>query len=466
MNYLIKNATLVNEGQTFVASVFVSDGKIAKIIREGQDPEPVEGSIDSETAFRQAQRPSTQVIDATGKYLIPGIIDEHVHFREPGLTYKGDIYTESHAAVAGGVTSFMDMPNTDPQTTTQELLQQKFDLASEKSLANYSFYLGATNDNLSEIVKTDPKKVCGIKVFMGSSTGNMLVDKDEVLEAIFKESPCLIAAHCEDEELIKHNSELYAEMVERDIVEPKAPLHPKIRTEMACYLSSSKAVDLAAKTNAKLHILHVSTAKELELFRNDIPLKDKKITAETCPHYLRFCDDDYRKMKFSIKCNPAIKSEKNKAALMEALQIGLIDTIASDHAPHRRNEKYTGNYFTSKSGFASIQHSLEVMLEWVLDGMLTFPQVVQWLCHNPAILYQIDRRGFIREGYHADLALVDLNDRHVISTANEFTKCHWTPYKRMWIRSRVSHTFVNGNLVYENGEFHDENRGERLVFNR
>ena len=301
---------------------------------------------------------------------------------------------------------------------------------------------------------------------MGSSTGNMLVDKDEVLEAIFKESPCLIAAHCEDEELIKHNSELYAEMVERDIVEPKAPLHPKIRTEMACYLSSSKAVDLALKTDAKLHILHVSTAKELELFRNDIPLKDKKITAETCPHYLRFCDDDYRKMKFSIKCNPAIKSEKNKVELMEALQIGLIDTIASDHAPHRRNEKYTGNYFTSKSGFASIQHSLEVMLEWVLDGMLTFPQVVQWLCHNPAILYQIDRRGFIREGYHADLALVDLNDRHVISTANEFTKCHWTPYKRMWIRSRVSHTFVNGNLVYENGEFHDEIRGERLVFNR
>ena len=280
MNYLIKNATLVNEGQTFVASVFVSDGKIAKIIREGDDP-----STDEITGFDMEL---AHEIDATGKYLIPGIIDEHVHFREPGLTYKGDIYTESHAAVAGGVTSFMDMPNTDPQTTTQELLQQKFDLAAEKSLANYSFYLGATNDNLSEIVKTDPKKVCGIKVFMGSSTGNMLVDKDEVLEAIFKESPCLIAAHCEDEELIQHNTELYAEMVERDIVEPKAPLHPKVRTEMACYLSSSKAVDLALKTDAKLHILHVSTAKELELFRNDIPLKDKKITAETCPHYLRF----------------------------------------------------------------------------------------------------------------------------------------------------------------------------------
>ena len=450
MNYLIKNATLVNEGNTFVASVFVSDGKIAKIIKVGEN-------FDAGSA---------QVIDATGKYLIPGVIDEHVHFREPGPTYKGDIFTESRAAVAGGVTSFMDMPNTDPQTTTQELLQQKFDLAAEKSLANYSFYLGATNDNLAEIVKTDPKKVCGIKVFMGSSTGNMLVDKDEALLALFKEAPCLIAAHCEDEEIIQHNSELYAEMVSRDIVEPKAHLHPKIRSEMACYLSSSKAVELAERTGAKLHVLHLSSAMELDLFDKHIPLEDKKITAETCPHYLWFCDDDYRKMKFSIKCNPAIKAEKNKVALMEAIQNGLIDTIASDHAPHRRNEKYTGNYFTSKSGFASIQHSLEVMLEWVHQCELTFPQVVHLMCHNPAILYQIDRRGFIREGYHADLALVDLNDRHLISTANEFTKCHWTPYKRLWMKSRVTHTFVNGNLVYENGEFIEGNMGERLIFNR
>ena len=450
MNYYIENATLVNEGQTFVASVFVSDGKIAKIVREGE-------TFDAGSAV---------VIDARGKYLIPGIIDEHVHFREPGLTYKADINTESHAAVAGGVTSFMDMPNTMPQTTTHALLQEKFDLAAEKSLANYSFYLGATNDNLPEIAKTDPKKVCGIKVFMGSSTGNMLVDDNNVLEAMFKESPCLIAAHCEEEELIKHNAELYEEMVKRDITEPKVTLHPKIRTETACYLSSSKAVDLALKTNAKLHVLHISTAKELELFRNDIPLKDKRITAETCPHYLRFCDEDYRKMKFGIKCNPAIKSEWNKVALMEGVQNGLIDTIASDHAPHRRNEKYTGNYFTSKSGFASIQHSLEVMLEWVQDGNLSFPQVVQLMCHNPAILYQIDRRGFIREGYHADLALVDLTGRHVITTANEFTKCHWTPYKRLWMRSSVTHTFVNGNLVYENGEFNEESRGERLEFDR
>ena len=460
MNYYIKNATLVNEGQTFVASVFVSDGKIAKIIREGVDDlssDPEISSFDLELAYE---------IDATGKYLIPGIIDEHVHFREPGLTYKADIYTESHAAVAGGVTSFMDMPNTVPQTTTQDLLQQKFDLAAEKSLANYSFYLGATNDNLSEVVKTDPKKVCGIKVFMGSSTGNMLVDKNEVLEALFKESPCLIAAHCEDEGIIQHHTELYQEMVEREIIEAKADLHPKIRTETACYLSSLKAVELASKTGAKLHILHISTERELELFRNDIPLTNKKITAETCPHYLRFDDEDYRKMKFSIKCNPAIKAEKNKVALMDAIQNGLIDTIASDHAPHRRNEKYTGNYFTSKSGFASIQHSLEVMLEWVLQNELTFPQVVQLMCHNPAILYQIDRRGFLREGYHADLALVDLNDKHLISTANEYTKYHWTPYKRMWMHSHVTHTFVNGNLVFENGMFLEESRGERLVFDR
>ena len=450
MNYLIENATLVNEGRTFVASVFVSDGKIAKIIGEGE--------------FVNAG--SAMVINAQGKYLIPGIIDEHVHFREPGLTYKADIYTESHAAVAGGVTSFMDMPNTVPQTTTQDLLQQKFDLAAEKSLANYSFYLGATNDNLSEIVKTDPKRVCGIKLFMGSSTGHMLVDKDEVLERLFKESPCLIAAHCEDEEIIRHNAALYEEMVRREITEPKVTLHPKIRTETACYLSSSKAVDLASKTGAKLHVLHISTEMELELFDKGIPLKNKKITAETCPHYLRFCDEDYRKMKFGIKCNPAIKSENNRTALMKAVKNGLIDTIGSDHAPHRRNEKYTGNYFTSKSGFASIQHSLEVMLEWVQDDLLTFPQVVQLMCHNPAILYQIDRRGFIREGYHADLALVDLNGKHLISTANEFTKCHWTPYKRMWMRSHVTHTFVNGNLVYENDEFHEESRGERLAFNR
>ena len=461
MNYYIKNATLVNEGQTFVASVFVSDGKIAKIIRESQVPELVEGPVDTESAFRQAQRPSTQVIDATGKYLIPGIIDEHVHFREPGLTHKADIYTESRAAVAGGVTSFMDMPNTMPQTTTQELLQQKFDLAAEKSLANYSFYLGATNDNLAEVVKTDPKRVCGIKLFMGSSTGNMLVDKNEVLVRLFRESPCLIAAHCEDEQTIHENTVRCKDLAAKGEVVVDASIHPFVRTMEACYRSSSKAVDMAEKFGARLHVLHISTQKELSLFRNDIPLKDKKITAETCPHYLCFDNRDYERKGFAIKCNPAIKSHRDKEALLQALHDGLIDTIGTDHAPHLLEEKMTDDYFTSKSGFPSIQHSLEIMAE-----LVDMPLLVQLMCHNPAILYQIDRRGFIREDYHADLVLVDMNTSHLISDKDEYSKCGWTPYDGVGVHSRVTHTFVNGNLVFENGAFHEEEKGTRLCFNR
>ena len=463
MNYYIKNATLVNEGQTFVASVFVSEGKIAKIIRENQAPEPAEGPVDSGSAFRQAQGPYTQVIDATGKYLIPGIIDEHVHFREPGLTHKADIYTESRAAVAGGVTSFMDMPNTNPQTTTQELLQQKFDLAAEKSLANYSFYLGATNDNLSEIVKTDPKTVCGIKLFMGSSTGNMLVDKNEVLVRLFKESPCLIAAHCEDEQMIHANTVRCKDLAAKGEVIADASIHPFVRTSEACYKSSAKAVDMAEHFGARLHVLHISTKSELALFRNDIPLKDKKITAETCPHYLWFDEHDYEAKSFAIKCNPAIKSHRDREALLRAIHDGLIDTIGTDHAPHLREEKFTGDYFTSKSGFPSIQHSLELMAS-VLPNDL--PLLVQLMCHNPAILYQMDRRGFICEGYHADLVLVDMNANHVISDKNEYSKCGWTPYEGVEAHSKVTHTFVNGNLVFENGVFHEESKGERLLFNR
>ena len=455
MNYLIENATLVNEGQTFVASVFVSDGKIAKIVRQGQVIEPVEGS-----------GLSVQVIDAQGKYLIPGIIDEHVHFREPGLTHKADIYTESRTAVAGGVTSFMDMPNTNPQTTTQELLQQKFDLAAEKSLANYSFYLGATNDNLSEVVKTDPKKVCGIKLFMGSSTGNMLVDKNEVLVRLFRESPCLIAAHCEDEGIIHANTVCSKDLASKGEVILDASIHPFIRTMEACYKSSAKAVDMAEKFGARLHVLHISTKAELSLFRNDISLKDKKITAETCPHYLWFDERDYEEKSFAIKCNPAIKSSRDKEALLHALRNGQIDTIGTDHAPHLREEKFTGDYFTSKSGFPSVQHSLEVMLELVRKEQLSLPQLVQLMRHNPAILYQIDHRGFLREGYHADLVLVDLDTIHCISGQNEFSKCGWTPYEGLEVRSRVTHTFVNGNLVYENGFFHEESRGNMLIFNR
>ena len=449
MNYLIKNATLVNEGETFLASVFVSDGKIARIIREG---EPFDAG-------------SAPVIDATGQHLIPGIIDEHVHFREPGLTHKADIYSESRAAVAGGVTSFMDMPNTNPQTTTQELLQQKFDFAAEKSLANYSFYLGATNDNLAEVVKTDPKMVCGIKLFMGSSTGNMLVDKNEVLVRLFKESPCLIAVHCEDEGIIHANTVCCKDLAAKGEVILDAGIHPFIRTMEACYKSSSKAVDMAEKFGARLHVLHISTKQELSLFRNDIPLTEKKITAETCPHYLWFDDRDYEEKSFAIKCNPAIKSHRDREALLDALNEGVIDTIGTDHAPHLREEKFTGDYFTSKSGFPSIQHSLQLMVELMRNGWLDMPQLVQLMCHNPAILFKIERRGFIREGYHADLVLVNLNNSNVISNEKEWSKCGWTPYEGLMVHAQVTHTFVNGNLVYENGVFHEENRGERMRFN-
>lgn len=449
MEYLIKNATLVNEGQSFVASVFISDGKIAKIIREGKP-------------FHTG---SAAVIDASGKYLIPGVIDEHVHFREPGLTHKADIYSESRAAVAGGVTSFMDMPNTIPQTTTQDLLQQKFDIAAEKSLANFSFYLGATNDNLAEVVKTDPKKVCGIKLFMGSSTGNMLVDKNEALVRLFRESPCLIAAHCEDEAVIHANTVRCKDLAAKGEVIPDASIHPFIRTSEACYKSSSKAVDMAEKFGARLHVLHISTKKELSLFRNDIPLKDKRITAETCPHYLLLKDSHYEDLGFAIKCNPAIKASWDADALLRALREGLIDTIGTDHAPHLLDEKFTGDYFTSKSGFPSIQHSLELMAEVVDGGWIDWPLLVQLMCHNPAVLYRIDRRGFLREGYHADLALVDPNMPHQISNVSELSKCGWSPYDGRMVKALVTHTFVNGNLVYENGVFHEDEKGERLEFN-
>lgn len=448
MNYYLTNATIVNEGKTYKANVLVVDGYIQRITQE--------------EAFDCG---SATVIDATGKYLIPGIIDEHVHFREPGLTQKADIYTESRAAVAGGVTSFMDMPNTVPQTITQELLQQKFDLAAEKSLANYSFYLGATNDNLAEVLKTDVQNVCGIKLFMGSSTGNMLVDNEKALETLFRESPCLIAAHCEDEEIIKQNTLRYKEMAARSKVTPNATLHPNIRTAEACFKSSAKAVELAEKTGARLHVMHISTAVELNLFRNDIPLSEKKITAETCPHYLLFTDQNYEDKGFAIKCNPAIKSIEDNNALLQALSTGKIDTIGTDHAPHLWEEKMTADYFTSKSGFPGIQHSLDIMMDIVSRGFLTFPQLVQLMCHNPAILYQIDRRGFIREGYHADLVLVE-GAPQTIHNETEYSKCGWTPYDGLQVNSIVTHTFVNGNLVFENGVFHEEFRGEPLKIMR
>ena len=393
MNYFIINASVVNEGEILTADVFISNGIISKIVRKDETFEPK----------------NAQIIDARGQYLIPGVIDEHVHFREPGMTAKADIYSESRAAVAGGVTSYMEMPNTIPQTTTQALLQEKFDLAAEKSLANFSFYIGATNDNLDEIVKTDPKTVCGVKLFMGSSTGNMLVDKDTVLETLFKESPCLIAAHCEDEDIIKQNTQRYKELANNHEIIPNANIHPLVRTAEACYKSSFKAVELAEKTGARLHVMHISTREELSLFKMDIPLTSKKITAETCPHYLLFDSHDYDRLGFAIKCNPAVKAAEDKFALWQAVREGRIDTIGSDHAPHLRNEKFTDSYFTAKSGFPSIQHNLPLMVSQFIHKGLKIEELVTLMCHNPAKLYHIDRRGFIREGYHADLSLVDTN---------------------------------------------------------
>ena len=448
MNYYITNASVVNEGEIFSANVFVSNGKIAKIVREGDRFEPE----------------SAQIIDARGKYLIPGVIDEHVHFREPGMTAKADIYSESRAAVAGGVTSYMEMPNTIPQTTTQALLQEKFDLAAEKSLANFSFYIGATNDNLDEIVKTDPTKVCGVKLFMGSSTGNMLVDKESVLETLFKESPCLIAAHCEDEEIIKRNTLYYKELADKHEIVPSASIHPLVRTEEACYRSTEKAVKLAKKTGARLHVMHISTRAELLLFNPDLPLTAKKITAETCPHYLLFDDRDYDHFGFAVKCNPSIKSAHDKRALWRGLQDGYIDTIGSDHAPHLREEKFTDSYFTAKSGFPSIQHNFALMSDNFKRNKLPITDLVRLMCHNPATLYRIERRGFIREGYFADLAIVDVNANDLISNEKSYYKCGWTPYDGTLTHNRVTHTFVNGNLVYENGQFNEGSRGERLTF--
>ena len=448
MRYIIKNATLVNEGTTTLASVVINGEKIEKII------------------FGKNDFFNENVIDAEGLYLIPGIIDEHVHFREPGLTQKADIYTESRAAVAGGVTSFMDMPNTNPQTTTQDLLQQKFDIAAEKSVANYSFYLGATNDNIDEILKTDPKNVCGIKLFMGSSTGNMLVNEDDALVRLFNESPCLIAAHCEDEQIIHENMVCCKDLASKGEVIADAGIHPFVRTTEACYKSTAKAVDMATKFGARLHVMHISTKSELTLFRNDIPLKDKKITAETCPHYLTFCDKDYEEKGYAIKCNPAIKMASDRAILRQAIIDGHIDTIGTDHAPHLWHEKFTDDYFTSKSGFPSIQNSLDVMLNLYHEGIISLPQIVKLMCHNPAELYQIKGRGFIREGYFADLVLVDLNHEKVIKNDDMLYKCGWTPYDGMKAKSKVTHTFVNGKLVYHDGIVENESNAMKLEFNR
>lgn len=455
MRYIIKNATLVNEGKSFLASVVILGDTIEKII-------PADKQQTTDDGLQNYD--GYDIIDATGLLLLPGAIDDQVHFRDPGLTHKGDIATESRAAVAGGVTSFMDMPNTVPNTLTQLLLQDKYDIAAEKSMANYSFYMGASNDNIEEALKTNPKEVCGIKVFMGSSTGNMLVNNSHTLQRLFSEAPCLIATHCEDEDIIRRNMEMFKERYGDNA---PTSIHPLVRSAEACYKTSSQAAELASKYGTQLHILHLSTAKEVSLFRNDIPLKDKKITAETCLHYLLFDDRDYDRKGNFLKCNPAVKTENDKLALIHACIDGHIDILATDHAPHTFEEK-NKPYFSAPSGGTSIQHLLLGTLELSFDRQQAFSieKAVELLSHNPAILYKIDRRGFIREGYFADLVLVDPKKKQVITNENVHYKCGWTGYAGMELSCSVTHTFVNGELVYHDGTFKEDYRGKRLTFNR
>jgi dihydroorotase len=442
---LIKNAKIVNEGRIFEGDVLIEDSFIKEI---GESISP--------------KTPDVTVLYAEGKYLLPGMIDDQVHFREPGLTHKGTIETESKAAVAGGITSFIEMPNTKPQATTQVALEKKFDIASKNSYANYSFMFGGTNDNLEELLKTDPKKVAGIKLFLGSSTGNMLVDNDEVLEKIFSSTNLLIAAHCEDEQSIKDNLEKYIATFGEDI--PVA-LHPQIRNSKACYISSSKAVALAKKTGARLHVFHVSTAQEMDLFTNTIPLSEKKITAEVCVHHLWFNDSHYTDKGTLIKWNPAIKSEKHQKALWEALLDDRIDVIATDHAPHTLEEKRQV-YTKAPSGAPLVQHALPALLEFYKKGKISLEKIVEKTAHNPAVLFQIDRRGFVREGYFADLVLVDISKPWTVTKDNILYKCGWSPLEGTTFTSRITHTFVNGNLIYNNGKFNDTIKGQRLEFNR
>lgn len=442
---LVKNAIIVNEGERFRGSVFVRNGLIERIIKEGDALPSVEHSIDGE-----------------GKLLLPGIIDAHVHFREPGLTEKGDLNSESRAAVAGGITSFMEMPNTVPQATTLEELEKKFQLASEKSLANYSFYLGGTNTNLDQVVKLDPTAVCGLKVFMGSSTGNMLIDNPTALEEVFRASPVLVATHCEDEETIKKNTLHY-----KSVYGDKIPFHchPLIRTTEACILSSTLAVKLAKQHNTRLHLLHLSTGVETELLSNATPLKDKRITGEVCVHHLWFSSADYERLGWRIKWNPAVKDHTERTSLIQALRNGLLDVVATDHAPHTVAEK-SRLYPTCPSGGPLVQHSLVAMLEMAARGTFSLELVVDKMCHAPAILYGVDKRGFIREGYHADLVLVDPNSPWTVGAENILYKCGWSPLEGETFRSRVTHTLVNGRLVYANGIFNDAVKGVRLRFNR
>lgn len=451
---LIRNAQIVNEGRITEADVLVENGFIAQI-----------GSGLSDQNV-------SQIIDANGQYLLPGVIDDQVHFREPGLTHKATIRSESRAAVAGGVTSFMEMPNTVPNALTQELLADKYAIAGRSSFANYSFFMGASNDNLDEVLRTDPRTVCGIKVFMGSSTGNMLVDNERVLDELFRQSPMLVATHCEDEATIRANTERYKSEY-GDKVGPRmatAALHPLIRSEAACLISSSMAVDLARRHNTRLHVLHISTADEVSLFDNTTALRDKRITAEVCVHHLWYDSQDYDRLGNQIKCNPAIKDPHHKVALLAALLDDRLDIIATDHAPHTWEEKQPRSdgsaYWSAPSGLPLVQHPLLMMLDFVQQGKLLLETVVRKMCHAPADCFRIDRRGYIREGYWADFVLVDTNQPTTVSKQNVLYQCGWSPLEGHTFGASVTHTIVSGDLVYQYGQFLTDRAGERLTFDR
>ncbi len=442
---LIKNVQIVNENKIIKGDVFIEGDRIIEI---GE-------SISAKSS-------DTKIIEANGKYLLPGLIDDQVHFREPGLTHKATIETESKAAVAGGITSFIEMPNTVPQATTIEKLEDKFTIASETSWANYSFMFGGTNDNLEEILKVDANKVAGLKLFLGSSTGNMLVDNPDVLEEIFSKTDLLISVHCEDEKTIQDNLSKYLEEYGDDI---PIEMHPKIRSSEACYLSSSKAIELAKKTGARLHVFHLSTEIETHLFNNKIPLSEKKITAEVCVHHLWFTEEDYKTKGTKIKWNPAVKSQKDKDGLWKALLNDKIDVLATDHAPHTLDEK-NNVYTKAPSGGPLVQHALVALLEMYHKGVISLEKIVEKSAHNPAILFQIKDRGYIKEGYKADLVLVDLVNPWTVNKENILYKCGWSPFEGTTFKSRITHTFVNGILTYENFKFPKRSKGERLTFNR
>jgi dihydroorotase len=442
-SYLIKNARIVNEGTIQHGDILIENGMIKKVAP----------SIENDTV---------KTVNAEGNFVLPGMIDDQVHFREPGLTHKANIATESRAAVAGGITTFIEQPNTVPQATTQKLLQDKFDIAEKTSYTNYSFMFGGTNDNLEELLKTNPKNVAGIKLFLGSSTGNMLVDNPEVLEKIFSSTKLIISVHCEDEATIRKNTAHYKEIYGDDI---PIELHPIIRSEEACYISSSRAIELAKKTGARLHIFHLSTAKEMELFRNDIPLEEKQITAEVCVHHLWFSDEDYKEKGTFIKWNPAVKKASDRAALWEALLDDRIDVLATDHAPHTLEEK-SNPYTKAPSGGPLVQHALLALTEKVKQGVWSIEKLVEKACHNPAKIFQIEKRGFIREGYFADLVILDDNKPQTVSRENVLYKCGWSPFEGTTFSSTVTHTFVNGVLMYNNGTFDDVTKGQRITFDR